>query len=165
MNIETPYAQATAKVLPEWIDYNGHMNVGYYHVAFDLAADPFFSWLGMTDEIRKNTDSSTFAVESHLTFLRELKRDDPLRFECRLIGADYKRIHFYQEVFHATEGYRAATYESVSIHMDMSIRKTAPWPSGMNERIQQVLAAHKGLDKPSALGQVMSAYPPKRTEN
>ena len=29
----------TSTVLPEWVDWNGHMNVGYYQVVFDLAAD------------------------------------------------------------------------------------------------------------------------------
>ena len=29
------------KVLPAWIDYNGHMNVAYYLVAFDTGLDAF----------------------------------------------------------------------------------------------------------------------------
>jgi hypothetical protein len=55
--------------------------------------------------------SSTFALESHLHFVREVKEGAPLRFEARLIDVDAKRLHYYQEMFHATEGYLAATYE------------------------------------------------------
>lgn len=40
---ETPFEPPGVCVKPEWIDYNGHMNVGYYHVAFDDASTPFFT--------------------------------------------------------------------------------------------------------------------------
>jgi len=40
----SPYKTRNQKVLPEWIDYNGHMNVAYYTLAFDKALD-FFSGL------------------------------------------------------------------------------------------------------------------------
>ena len=45
---DVPFARARGVVEPGWIDRNGHMNVGYYHVAFDNAAEPFFEWLGRT---------------------------------------------------------------------------------------------------------------------
>ena len=49
MTVPTPFTAASVQtVRPEWIDYNGHMNVGYYHVAFDLAAEDFFQFLGYT---------------------------------------------------------------------------------------------------------------------
>lgn len=153
----TPFSQATARVLPEWIDHNGHMNVGYYHVAFDTAAGPFFEWIGLTDEIRRAHHSSTFALESHLTFAREVREGDPLRFEARLIDHDAKRIHFYQEMFHGTEGWLAATYESLSIHMDMRTRRPAPMPEALQRRVAEVLDAHRSLPRPWQLGHVMSA--------
>lgn len=161
LSIETPFREATAVVLPEWIDHNGHMNVGYYHVAFDLAADPFFLWLGLTPDIRRQHASSTFALESHLNFHREVKQGDRLRIEARLLDADAKRLHFYQEMFHAEEGYLAATYESLSIHMDMRVRRTAPMPPALYERVQAVLAAHKVLPRPWQVGHVIGQKPPR----
>jgi acyl-CoA thioester hydrolase len=161
-DIPTPYAEATTRVLPEWIDYNGHMNVGYYHVAFDVAAEPFFRFLGFTPEFRERYGSSTFALESHLHFVREVKEDDPLRFEARLIDADHKRIHFYQEMFHATEGYLAATYESLSAHVDMAARRTAPMPAPLAERVARILRAHRALPVPWQVGHVISVKPPNR---
>ena len=38
------------KVIPEWIDVNGHMNVAYYVRAFDLAVDEQWIQLGITQE-------------------------------------------------------------------------------------------------------------------
>jgi acyl-CoA thioester hydrolase len=160
--IETPFRGATAVVRPDWIDYNGHMNVGYYHVAFDTAAEPFFEWLGLTPAFRREHGSSTFALESHLTFMREVREGEPLRFEARLLDHDRKRIHFYQEMFHATEGWLAATYESLSVHVDMALRRTAPMPDALFERLGAVLAAHRALPRPWQVGHAMSLAPPPR---
>ena len=136
-NVPTPFAAATAVVLPQWIDLNGHMNVGYYHVAFDVAAEPFFEFLGFTPEFRKRTGASTFALESHLSFVRELKEGDPIRYEARLLDFDRKRLHFYQEMFHGTEGWLAATYETLSVHVDMTQRRTAPMPEELHAQARR----------------------------
>jgi acyl-CoA thioester hydrolase len=146
-------------VRPEWIDYNGHMNVGYYHVAFDIAAEEFFQFLGFTPEFRQRHDSTTFALESHLNFLREVKEGDPLRFEARLLDHDAKRIHFYQEMFHAEEGYLAASCESLSAHVNQRARRTAPMPQELIERLGRIKEAHATLPRPWQVGHVISAKP------
>jgi acyl-CoA thioester hydrolase len=161
-DIETPYARAHAVVLPAWIDHNGHMNVGYYHVAFDIASEPFFEWLGLTPALRRENASSTFALESHLHFLREVREGDRLRFEARLLDADAKRLHFFQTMHHADEGYLAATFETLSIHMDMRARRPAPMPAPMADRVQAVLAAHRSLPRPWQVGHVIAARSPDR---
>lgn len=159
---DVPFARARGVVEPGWIDRNGHMNVGYYHVAFDNAAEPFFEWLGLTPEFRERHGSSTFALESHLHFVREVHAGDPLRFEARLLDHDGKRIHFYQEMFHATEGFLAATYESLSVHVDIAARRTAEMPRELFERLARVLAAHGALARPWQVGHRISVRPPAR---
>ncbi len=135
------------------------MNVGYYHVVFDLAAEPFFEFLGFTAELRSQHDLTTFALEAHLNFLREVKEGDPLRFEARLIGYDAKRVHFYQEMFHATEGYLAASFESLSVCVSQTGRRTAPMPEALQGRLSQIKAAHAALPRPWQIGHVISAKP------
>ena len=159
MTIPTPFVAARAVVRPEWIDYNGHMNVGYYHVVFDLAAEPFFEFLGFTPEVRRRHDATTFALEAHLNFLREVQQGDPLRFEARLIDHDAKRIHFYQEMFHATERYLAASFESLSACVSQTERRTAPMPPALLDRLARIKAAHATLPRPWQIGHVISARP------
>ena len=144
---------------PEWIDYNGHMNVGYYHVAFDLAAEAFFEFLGLTPEFRERHGATTFALEAHLNFLREVKAGDALRFDARLLDHDAKRIHFYQEMFHASEGFLAASCESLSAHVSVAQRRTAPIPPELVERLSRIKAAHATLLRPWQVGHVISARP------
>src|SRR3970040_1097034 len=141
--IRAPFAAAITVVRPEWIAYNGHMNVGYYHVAFDVAAEAFFEFLGFTPEFRRSHDATTFALEAHLNFLREVKQGDALRFEAPLLDHDAKRIHFYQEMFHAGEGFLAASCESLSAYVSQAARRVAPMPSTLLPRPSQVKAAQR----------------------
>ena len=163
MQIPTPFASARATVLPAWIDYNGHMNVGYYHVVFDVASDSFFEHLGFTGEFRRAQNSTTFALEAHLNFLREVKEGDPLRFEARLLDFDAKRIHYYQEMYHAGEGYFAASMESLSAHVSQATRKIAAMPDSLLERLASIKAAHSILPRPWQVGHVIQAAGLSRT--
>ena len=158
--IPAPFSGARERVRKEWIDYNGHLNVGYYHVAFDAASDHFFDFLGLTAGFREQNQGSTFALESHLNFLREVKEGDSLRFEARLIDFDAKRIHFYMEMLHADEGYLAASYESLSAYVSMATRRTAPMPAALLDRLAAVRAAHSVLPRPWQLGHAISVRPP-----
>ncbi len=156
MDIQAPFSQFRTTVKPEWIDYNGHLNVGYYHVAFDLGVESFFHWLGFTPEHREQTACSTFALESHLNFLAEVKEGDELRFEARLLDHDQKRWHFYQEMYHVSEGYLAASHESLGAYIDMTRRKTTNMPQNIIDRLAAVKAAHATLDRPWQIGHVIS---------
>lgn len=150
--IETPFSQYQTTVKNEWIDYNGHMNVGYYLVAFDEAVDPFFDWLGLSHVFKKANNSSTFALETHLNFVRELAEGDPIRFETRLLDYDFKCFHFYQEMFHAKDNYLAATHESLGAYIDMRVRKTAAMPVAITNRLAEVARAHASLERPWQIG-------------
>ena len=157
MEIPAPYAAARDVVRPEWIDYNGHMNVGYYHVVFDLATDRFTEFLGLTPEFRQRHGLTTFALEAHLNFLREVKSGDALKFESRLLDFDAKRIHCYHEMFHANEGTLAASMETLSSVVSTATRRTVPMPDELNERMAAVKAAHAQLPRPWQIGHVISA--------
>jgi len=95
-------------------------------------------------------------------YLREVKSGDPLRFEARLLDFDAKRIHFYQEMFHATEGYLAASQESLSAHVSMAARRISPFPAELLERLTAIKAAHAALVRPWQIGHVIQAAGLKR---
>ena len=110
-------------VLPEWCDYNGHMNLSYYVLVFDHATDKFWDVLGIGIDYRNRTDFSTFTVESHITYDREVLEGDAVRCTTQLLGFDDKRIHYFHRIYHAREGYLAATTELLVVHVDLSVRR------------------------------------------
>jgi len=160
-DIPVPFSEARAVVRPEWIDYNGHMNVGYYSVAFDIAADAFFEFLGLTQDFRRRHGATTFALEQHLNFLREVSEGDALRFEARLLDFDAKRFHFYQEMFRVGDERPAASCEGLSAHVSTVTRKTAPMPRLLGERLAAIKRAHGVLERPWQIGHAISVHPPR----
>ncbi len=154
-SIPTPFELPPATVKPEWIDYNGHMNVAYYLLAFDEASETLDAFLGLSPEYREKTNTGTFAGDIHVAYLQEVKEGDPLRITGRVVACDSKRLHYWLEMFHATEGYLAATAEYMLLHIDMSVRRVAPMAPEIVARIEQVRDAHATLGTPKGLGKVM----------
>lgn len=145
MDFPTPLATHTETVRPEWIDYNGHMNVAYYVLVFDHATDVLFDALGLDAAYRARTNNSLFAVESHILYQGEVGLGAPLRVESRVLGVDGKRLHFGHEMFHATENRRAATIELMAVHIDLSVRRTTPFPADRRPLLDAAAAAHAHL--------------------
>ena len=139
----------------EWIDVNGHMNVAYYVLAFDLGVDALWARFGITDEHILSNASSTFAVESHVTYRRELKETEPYLVTAQILAYDEKRIHQFQRMYHAEEGFLAATAEWMNLHVDMSTRRVAPWPEAILEGIQTAAAAQGEWPYPADAGRRM----------
>jgi len=156
---EAPFDRHRAVVRPEWIDYNGHMNVAYYLLAFDEATDKFFAYLGLNDAHRKATGGTTFAGDIHLTYQREVREGDPLRITAQLLGYDDKRLRFFQHMYHAGEGFLAATMECLTLYVDLNRRKVSAFPADINVRLAAVLAAHRSLPLPAEAGRVITKPP------
>ena len=159
-DLTVPLELYTDTVRPEWIDYNGHMNVAYFVLAFDFATDAFLEFLGLSEALRTQQQISTFAAESHVTYQRELKLDDPMRFTTQLISFDVKRVHYFHRMFHAREGFLAATLETLSLCMAMAERRVGQWPPAVMAQIQRVAEAHERLPRPRELGHVIGTRLP-----
>ncbi len=147
-------------VQPEWIDYNGHMNVAYYVLAFDLAVDEVFNLIGLTERHRKESGRSSFAIESHITWQRELHLGDPLRVTAQFLGFDGKRVHSIYHMYNAESGFLAATSEWLQISIDMSTRRSAPFEPVVAERIAALVSRHRDLPRPLEVGRTLAV---KRT--
>lgn len=138
-----------------WIDYNGHMNVAYYVLAFDRAVDALLETIGVDGDYVSSRRLSTFSAEIHVCYLAEVHAADPLRMTGQLLGADAKRVHFFLRMYHAVEGYLAATLEQVALHVDLATRRTAPFPADVHERIESLRTTHAALERPAQVGRVM----------
>ena len=151
-------------VRPEWIDHNGHMNVGYYLVVFDFATDAFMAWVGLDPAHRKAAHVTTFCLEAHVTYHREVRSGDPLRFTTVLLGHDAKRLHFIHAMYHATEGFLASTNELMSLHVSRATRRAAPMADFVLARLAAIQAAHDRLPRPPQAGRRIGLNTPPTTQ-
>ncbi len=147
-----PYQPYRAAVAPEWVDYNGHMNVAYYVLAFDRATDRLLDYLGLGEAYRRSTDRSIFALEAHVTYLRELRQGDGFAIETRLIDADRKRLHLFHTMTKDGTGECAATIEAMALHVDLAGPHAAPMPDHAFAVVEALLAEHRRLPDPPQLG-------------
>lgn len=142
-------------VLPEWIDVNDHMNVAYYVLAFDFAVDSLWEEFGITEDHINVTNSSTFAVESHVTWQREMALGDPYIITTQMLGYDDKRIHQFMRMYHRDKGYLAATAEWLNLHVDLGVRRVAPWPELILGKIKRYAAGQQDWGWPDEAGRQM----------
>ena len=148
----TPFLSSMMQIEPQWIDYNGHLNMAYYNVMFDRAIDELWLTLGVGPGYMKQRKGSTFTAECHVRYLREIHLGDPVQVSILLVAADEKRLHTFEELRHAGEGWLSATSENMTIHIDMAARKTAPFPPDIRARIEALASAHRAIARPEGIG-------------
>ncbi len=145
----------TETARPEWVDHNGHMNVAYYVMVFDNACEALNNAIGIDDAYRA-AGRSTFAVEHHITYLREVHEGAELRCVTRLADHDDKRMHVWSEMTNVTGGgYLAATFEMMAVHVDLAQRRATPFPEPVRAALARLLADHSRLPRPEGLGRAI----------
>jgi acyl-CoA thioester hydrolase len=147
-----PFVSSVMRIEPAWIDFNGHLNMAYYNVLFDRAVDEVYVLLGVGEPYVAKRRHSFFTVEVHLRYLRELHADDPVRVTFQLLAFDSKRVHYFEQLFHATEGWVSATSENLALHVNIDQKKSAPFPDDVTERLTQMQRSHAKLPRPEAAG-------------
>ncbi len=145
----------TGRVEPNWVDYNGHMNVAYYHMAFDQATDRFLEHIGLGEDYVARESGSMFALEDRLTYQRELEQGEPIRIDLQLLDFDEKRMHYFQRMVHVEKDYLAATCEHLSIFIDMRIRRSAQIPPQVHKALSTLFEEHRHWDRPEEVGRLM----------
>ena len=155
MSLETPFQSNRQIVLPDWTDYNGHMNVAYYVLVFDQATDEFFDFMGLTADFRAAGNVSAFVVEMHVNYIQELKQGDEVYVTTRLLDYDAKRFHYFHHMYHAEQGYLAATSELLCLFMDMNQRRVTQMPDPILNRLAEIKQSHAKLPLPDQVGSVM----------
>ena len=153
--IEAPMETLRETVRAEWTDYNGHMNLAYFVLIFDLATDSFYSEFGLGEDYYRRTNHSTFAVESHTAYLAEMLEAASVRCTTQLLGFDEKRLHYFHRMYRHADGMLAATMELMAVHVDLGVRKVAPMPDEVQGRLGEIFLAHAPLERPPQVGRVM----------
>ena len=150
------------QVRPEWIDANGHMNVAFYMMAFDRATDAFLQLLDLGTQYRADTGDSTFTVESHITFQREVMLGDPLALTAQLLAYDRKRLHYVHCLYQANAGYLAATCEFLLLSVNLADRRVVSLPTAALTRLGDMQRTHASWPVPEQIGRSIRINQPLR---
>jgi acyl-CoA thioester hydrolase len=88
----------------------------------------------------------------HVRYLREVHAGDPVRVTFQMLAYDSKRIHYFEQLFHAEEGWVSATSENMTLHVDMAAKKVVPFPRAALRSLARMHAAHARLPRPETVG-------------
>lgn len=134
-----------------WIDYNGHLNMAYYNVLFDRAGEFAFREMRLGGGYAAERKLTTFTAEAHVCYVRELHLEDDVYATLQLLDFDQKRLHLFQELYHA-DGWLSATSEQLCLHIDMTGPHVAPFPDDILSELDQVLVRHSKRARPVRAG-------------
>ena len=151
MTQQSPFVSQPMEIEKDWIDYNGHLNMAYYNVLFDRGADAAFELMGLGPDYARDRRLTIYTAEIHVCYVQELHLGHSVTVSFQLLDHDDKRLRAYQEIRHA-DGWLAATSEVLSLHIDMSGPKVAPFPPDIMAKIEALSTAHAGLPMPERAG-------------
>ena len=139
-------------VKPEWIDHNGHMNVAFFVLAFDEATDDVYEHWGIGMDYPDTSGCSVFTLGINVDYLGELFEGDAIRIETTLVDYDAKRIHYFHRMIDLGSGKLVATNECLCMNVDLTARKSAPFP----EEVAEKLAPYAGgAEPPKGFGRTL----------
>lgn len=145
----------TTQVLPDWVDYNGHLRDAFYLLIFSYATDTLMDTLGLDSENREASGHSLFTLELHLNYLHEVKRGADVEVQTQLIAHDAKRLHLYHSLHLVGDEKALAGNEQMLLHVDLAGPHSAPFTEATLARLATISSAQADLPRPALLGRVI----------
>ena len=138
---------STTKIINNWTDYNGHMNLAFYILVFDKGAENILSKFQMGEQSAKTTKKSTMAVESHTTYNNEVKENEEVDVYLSYFDHDKKRLHYKLEMHEKSKNILSATTEVLSLYIDLNIRKVVEFENDKVKIMDQFIQENKSKFK------------------
>lgn len=126
-------------VVPEWIDYNGHLSEAYYVLVFGHATDAVMEQIGLGESYRQRTSASLFTLEAHIRYLDQVSDGEELEIRSSVVGSAAKLLHIWHEMW-AGDRLRA-TEEVLGIHVDTAAGRSIPFPDEVVAHIAEAKAS------------------------
>ena len=149
----TPIILPEQEVLNEWLDYNGHMNVAYYTLAFDKSLDIFLEdLLGIGESHAYKNNQGPFVVQAHYHYLNEMRLNEKFHVRLFVVDCDKNKMHLCMEIYSLSQEKVIAVVEQVLINVNLKLRKSEPYPPWAIEKLIKLKNTHKNASLPSAFG-------------
>ena len=127
------------KIIKEWTDYNGHLNVAFYVHVFDIAADVMLDNFKMGGQSAKKDQKTTFVAEMYTAYKQEVRLGEEVETHLTYVDHDKKRIHYRLSMFHKEKKYLAATNEVLSLYVDLNQRKVVEFNKDRLELMDETI--------------------------
>ena len=134
------------KTIPEdYLDDMGHMNVMWYTHSFSYGMGGLFERFGMSWDAIREVGGGTFALESHVRYLSEVRVGQTIEIYSRLVGRSEKRFHALHFMVNVEKQDVSAVYEMVGAYVNLSERRMAAIPTEIAARMDEMLEKNSQL--------------------
>jgi acyl-CoA thioester hydrolase len=147
------YAQHRERVPADWTDAAGLLAPAYAVVIFDRALDTLYDGIGLGLGYRRASGNSTFTMETHLIQDGPVRAGEEVVVRNHLLAVDAKRMHIAQEMFVAGRDGRVALMEQLGMHIDLTVRRSSPFPPELRAQIEAARRLLARLPAPQPTGQ------------
>jgi acyl-CoA thioester hydrolase len=132
---ELPAYRAT--ILPDWIDYNGHLRDAYYGLVASFAVDDVMDYLGLDAAYRAETKCTLYTLELHLHYLHEVKSTDDLGVSSLVLDFDRKRLHMGCRFTCSRVSGPVATADMMLMHVHQGVKPAgAAFPESVLAKLE-----------------------------
>ena len=150
---QAPLSLHKGRVMPEWIDYNGHMTEFRYGQVFSDATDEVIK-AGGFDDAYLAKGFSFYTVETHIRYLGEMALGDSFSTTSYILHFDGKKLHLCQEMYNAA-GDMVATGEHMLLHVDSTKGASTMALAPVKEGLARLAEAQAGLPMPDYCGRAI----------
>ena len=150
-----PLSTYRSEVLPEWVDYNGHLRDAYYLLLFSLATDALMDQLGLDEAGRAATGHSLYTLECHLNFVHEVKLGQQVEVRTQILGHDTKRLHLNHSLHLLGEVPLLAASEQLLLNVATALGRAAPFAETVHGKVAALARLHQGLPAPQFAGRTI----------
>lgn len=133
------------QVQDAWLDHNGHMNLGYFPIAFVDGTASLFKKAGVGLDAKAEHGDTMYMLETHLTYRQELLARRNFYIETRLLGFDHNKMQFLHWMYDDETGGLVATYECLALNVNAGLRKAAPFRDEVRAALWKIYDEHAHL--------------------
>jgi acyl-CoA thioester hydrolase len=149
-NTPQPLRLWRGSVLPDWLDYNGHMTEHRYLQVFGKSSDALYERIGV--DMQNADEGAYYTLSTFITHLAECKLGTALESETEILGYDARFLHLFHRVFDAS-GTPLAEGEHLAIHVRHG--ESGPASEAMLAKIGRFFAMQLGRPVPATAGKVL----------
>lgn len=161
MSVASPLTCYKTAILPEWVDYNGHLRDAFYLLIFSYATDALMDHLGLDEVGRARSGHTLYTLECHLNYLAEVKLGAEVEVRTQLLEHDRKRLHIHHGLYYPGGDELLAASEQMLMNIDSASGRSAPFDEQVMNGVLALGEAHRGLVAPVHVGRVIG-LPPAR---
>lgn len=135
------------KTIPaDYQDLMGHMNIRWYFDLFARSGRKLFKSHGLDEDYFRGGNYGVFALKHFIQYFAEVRVGQAVAIHARLIARSDKRFHFMLFMINETTTELASTFEALITHADLKIRRAAPMPAAIVQKLDATLAVNETLD-------------------